>query len=182
MKYTEEFQKQVQIFLDEARRLIPLKEIEAELRVRNILGQSISFTDFEALFWPYLNAQLSQRWSRCCLEHSIDSKEIEQLFFKSVLDAYAEKKDLVGASHFSEAMYASNAKDDQEPLVSIIAALFRKTGVQESLDAAQIAEAFRWLAGVWEGYCNHFDNEFDDFIAQLRMRGNFTSAKRGVHG
>ncbi len=169
MKLKESFQSQVNSFLLSMRGSIPIREIESELREKSIFKAVLSQQQFEDIFWAYLSALVSQRWTRCCLENRFDSKEIQNLFFRTVLDAYAEKKDLDGAASFSEAMYAANSEEDQEPLVSILAAFFKKIGMSESLTSAEVVETFRWLAGVWEGYCNHFDNEFDDFVALLRV-------------
>ena len=94
---------------------------------------------------------------------------------------YAGKKDLDGATNFSEAMYASNAAENEEPLFAILVAFFKKLGVKESVTSGQVVESFRWLAGIAEGYCNYFDNEFDDFMSQLRVRNGDASLKRGKH-
>ncbi len=182
MKLTESFQNQVNVFLAGMRGSMPLREIETELRQKKFLALAVSREQFEQLFWAHLSAQVSQHWSRCCIEHDIDSKEVQNLFFRTVLDAYAEAKDLEGASHYSEAMYAANAEIDQEPLVSILAAFFKKIGISENLTGGEVAETFRWLAMIWEGYCNTFDNEFDDFVASLRVQGGISNLKRGKNG
>lgn len=182
MKLSEAFQNQVNVILESMRASFPLKEIEAELREKHILKNEISRADFEIIFWSYLYAQASLHWTRCCIEHAVDSKEIQQFFFKTVLEKFSGKDDLERAANFSEALYAANSQSDQEPLISIVAAFFKKIGVKETLSAGEIAHSFQWMASIWEGYCNHFDNEFDDFIAQLRMREDFSSQKRGKHG
>ena len=161
---------------------IPVREIETYLRAQGIVAASISQAQFDAIFWAYLYAISSQRWSRCCGEQDIDTKEIDNLFFRTVLDRYAGKKDLEGAAHFSEAMYASNASEEDEPLVSILAAFFKKLGVKEAMASEKVVESFRWLASICEGYSNYFDNEFDDFMSQLRMRDTELNKKRGKHG
>lgn len=170
MKENNVFQIQVNAFLAAMKSSMPLSEIEGYLRTKGIVGMEVSSDDFANYFWSYLSAQVCQHWTRCCLEHSITSKETQNLFFRTVLDSYAEKKDLGSATHFSEAMYAANANVDDEPLVAILVAFFKKMGVKQSLVAGDVAEAFRWLASIWEGYCNHFDNEFDDFMAFQRVQ------------
>ncbi len=179
MKLKEPFQSQVNSFLLSMRDSIPIREIERELRKKNIFKADLARDQFDTIFWAYLSALMSQRWTRCCLENRFDSKEIQNLFFKTVLDAYADKKDLEGAAGFSEAMYAANSEVDQEPLISILAAFLKKIGMSQSLTSAEVVETFRWLASAWEGYCNHFDNQFDDFTALLRVQGNVPNLKRG---
>jgi hypothetical protein len=179
MKLIESFQNHANAVLLKIHASMPVQEIEAELRCKSILAPRVSQAEFEKLFWAYLSAQVSQHWKRCCLEHKVDSKEIQNLFFRTVLDDYASKKDLTSAAGYSEAMYAANAKEDQEPLVSILADFFKKLGASQSLTATEVAEPFRWLATIWEGYCNNFDNEFDDFIAYLRVQESAPNLKRG---
>jgi|GEM_PF-3573338 len=181
MKMTESFQNQVSVFLSGMLETMPVREIETHLRDQSIVGSALDRDQFDKLFWAYFYAVVSQRWRRCCREHHIDAKEIDNLFFKTVLDRYAEQKDLDGAANFSEAMYASNSAENDEPLVSILAAYFKKLGVTESVASGQVVESFRWLAGVAEGYCNYFDNEFDDFLSRLRMGATDTNMKRGKH-
>lgn len=179
MKLEESFKNQVNLALSGMRVALPLQEIEARLRKESILEKSITSEKFVSLFQSYLSALISHSWNLCCRENAIESKDINNLFFKTVLDEYSEKKDLEGASHFSEALYAANSHEDQEPLISILAAFFKKMGASESLTGGQISLSFRWMAEIWEGYRNSFDNEFDDFIAQLRMRDGFSKLKRG---
>ncbi len=179
MKLNDPFQNQINSFLLAMRTSVPIHEIEKELRSKAVFNLSLSKDQFDAIFWSYLTALVCQRWTRCCLEHRFDSKEINNLFFKTVLDGYTEKKDLEGASHFSEAMYAANSQEDQEPLISILAAFFKKIGMSQTLTSAEVVKTFQWMAGVWEGYCNHFDNEFDDFVALLRVEGKLPKLKRG---
>lgn len=182
MKLEDSFKNQVNLTLGEMRKALPMEEIESRLRKENILEKNISTQHFENLFQAYLSALISQNWNLCCRENSIESKEINNLFFRTVLDEYADKKDLDGATHFSEAMYAANTQEEQEPLISILAAFFKKIGASQSLTAGEVAHSFRWVAEIWEGYRNSFDNEFDDFIAQLRMRDGFLKVKRGKNG
>ena len=179
MNLKELFKNQVNSFLLSMHGSIPVGEIEKELREKSIFKAELTREQFDNIFWAYLSALVSQRWIRCCIENRFDSKEIQNLYFRTVLDSFADKKDLEGAASFSEAMYAANSNTEQDPLVSILAAFFKKIGMRESLTTAEVAETFRWLAGVWDGYCSHFDNEFDDFIALLRVQGNAPNLKRG---
>ena len=171
MKLTESFQNQAQVFLAEMPIAFPLDEIEQELRHKKILKPSILSAEFKEIWQAHLKAFVSQLWSRYCIERKIDSKEAQEVFFRTVLDDYAEKKNLQGASDFSEALYAANAKAEQEPLFSILVHFFKKLGMEASIKAEDVSEPIQWLASAWEGYSNHLDNEFDDFIARLRVDG-----------
>lgn len=181
MNLTEKFSKQAGAVFDDLKSAMPIQEIEEKFRSAKMLGADLSGKQFQTIYYAYLTAQISQRWVYCCRDLGIDSKEIQNLFFKTALDRYADAKDLDSATYFSEALYASNSEPDQYTLISILTALLKKVSVGKSLSvtAEGTAELFRFVAGVWDGYCNHFENDFDDFLAQLRLDGALSQEKRG---
>ncbi|HCM43263.1 MAG TPA: hypothetical protein DIS66_08150 [Candidatus Omnitrophica bacterium] len=181
MNLTDQFYNQAKLFLSDLGSAMPVKEIEEKFREKKMIGPGLSSPDFQKIYYAYLTAQVSQRWSYCCYDQRIDSKEIQNLFFKSVLDHYAAAKDVESATHFSEALYAANSAPEQHTLISILTAFFKKVGADAGGDvtAEHTAELFHWVAGVWDGYCSHFENSFDDFLAELRLKGTLSQGKRG---
>ncbi len=181
MNFTDLFKKQVTAYLDDMRVSLPVTEMDAELRSRGLWKINIEKQQFETLFWAYFYAQACQHWVLCCLNNGIATKEIRNLFFKAVLDIYGDDKNLTGATAFGEAMYAANSAENEDPMIAILTAFIKKLGVDGNLAEEKTVEAFRWLAGVCEGYRSHFENEFDDFIATMRINGMNASGKRGKH-
>lgn len=179
MNLTQSFKNQAQVILDDLSATFPFQDLEANFRQNKFVAVELSSEKFRALLLAFLTAQVSLKWSQACRDHGIDLKEIQNLFFKTVLDRYSEAKDLEGASYFSEAMYAANSQPDQLSLTSILTAFFKKLGVSSKTPVSESAENFRWMASVWEGYCHHFENEFEDFVVQLRLRGVVSQEKRG---
>src|SRR5689334_7061808 len=106
MKLTESFQDQIKVFLSETQTAMPAEEIYRDFQQRGVLQDGFPIGKFLTLFQSHFFALVSLHWTLCCLNQHIDSKEIQNLFFKHILDFFATQKDLDAAAQFSEALYA----------------------------------------------------------------------------
>jgi len=130
-----------------------------------------SFT-FETFCREYVPAKLALGcvyWVGCCAHHRIEDKDLQNLYFKEVMNLFESPKSLEDATRFSECLYASNADTEQSPVLGVLAHLFHKLGLEAIVkpgedDTRELNAGFHFMMHVSEGLKVVFETQFDDFF------------------
>ena len=146
------------------------KAVFDELSAREpALKETGTFTQFSKEFVPAKLALGCVFWRGICASEGINDKEIENIFFKEVMNLFQSPQSLENATRFSESLYASNAEHEESPVLAIMFHLFHKIGLHatERLDAdsseKKVGEGFQFMMGV----CDAMKNAFETLFAEL---------------
>ena len=108
-------------------------------------------------------------WVGCCAHHRIEDKELKNLFFKEVMGLFESPKSLENATRFSESLYASNADEEQSPVLGVLVHLFHRLGLEAIVkpgdsEIGQLNDGFHFMMHVNEALKVVFESRFDDFL------------------
>lgn len=126
---------------------------------------------FERFCAEYVPAKLALgcvNWAGCCEIHQIADKETKNLFFREVMNLFQSPRMLENATRFSESLYASNAVEENPPVVGVLMHLFQKlnlSAIARSEGGGEaVHTAFGFMMEVSEALKTVFENHFDEIF------------------
>jgi hypothetical protein len=128
-----------------------------------------AFQEFSREYVPAKLALGCVYWIGCCAGRGIGDKELQNLYFKGVMDLFASPKSLGEATRFSESLYASNADTEQSPALGVMVHLFHKLGLEAIRKPGDDGEGmlnagFDFMMRVSEALKVAFEAQFDEFM------------------
>lgn len=136
------------------------------------LEPKLKSSAFETFCREYVPAKLALGcvyWVGCCAHHRIEDKDLQNLYFKEVMNLFESPKSLGDATRFSESLYASNSDREQSPVLGVLAHLFHKLGLEAIVKSGNDSDGvmnagFHFMTQVSEGLKVVFEAQFDDFF------------------